>query len=105
MVPPDLPPPQEPLTALEGGLRVAFGPPASPPAAALSVLARMAPDGVDASHVVLLRDEPTGGEPVVNLKLAQAQGRAEGRYQVLGEIARGGVGMVLKGRDVDLGRD
>ena len=28
-----------------------------------------------------------------------------GRYQLIGEIARGGMGAVLKGRDVDLGRD
>jgi serine/threonine-protein kinase len=28
-----------------------------------------------------------------------------GRYQLHGEIARGGIGVVLKGRDVDLGRD
>src|SRR6476646_1362511 len=28
-----------------------------------------------------------------------------GRYQLHGEIARGGMGVVLKGRDVDLGRD
>jgi serine/threonine protein kinase len=28
-----------------------------------------------------------------------------GRYQLYGEIARGGMGVVLKGRDVDLGRD
>ena len=28
-----------------------------------------------------------------------------GRYQLLGEIARGGMGAILKGRDVDLGRD
>src|SRR4030095_12490261 len=27
-----------------------------------------------------------------------------GRYQLHGEIARGGMGVVLKGRDVDLGR-
>ena len=28
-----------------------------------------------------------------------------GRYQLIGEIARGGMGAILKGRDVDLGRD
>ncbi len=28
-----------------------------------------------------------------------------GRYQLHGEIARGGMGVILKGRDVDLGRD
>ena len=28
-----------------------------------------------------------------------------GRYQIFGEIARGGMGAILKGRDRDLGRD
>ena len=30
---------------------------------------------------------------------------AEGRYQLHGEIARGGMGAIIKGRDADLGRD
>ena len=32
-------------------------------------------------------------------------GASLGRYQLQGEIARGGMGAILKGRDVDLGRD
>ena len=28
-----------------------------------------------------------------------------GRYQIFGEIARGGMGAILRGRDRDLGRD
>src|SRR4051812_26793548 len=37
-------------------------------------------------------------------RVAGAGGRA-GRYQIDGEIARGGIGVVLKGRDTDLGRE
>lgn len=56
---------------------------------------------------VLLRDgSPLEERPArtSSEELPIAVGDA-GRYQLHGEIARGGMGVVLKGRDVDLGRD
>src|SRR5262245_30955915 len=69
-----------------------------------SVLARLASSSVPSSPRLLREEKP---EPEIPLQLASAEGRprVEGRYQVLGEIARGGVGVILKGHDVDLGRD
>src|SRR5689334_1096938 len=56
---------------------------------------------------VLLREGPAGTErparspsEVMPVTVGDA-----GRYQLYGEIAHGGMGVVLKGRDVDLGRD
>jgi serine/threonine protein kinase/tetratricopeptide (TPR) repeat protein len=58
---------------------------------------------------VLLRDSDVGGDPGPLVKPGSPEmppaGDRLGRLQLLGEIARGGMGAVLKGRDPDLGRD
>ena len=58
---------------------------------------------------VLLRDSELGSGPGPLVQPGSpempASGDRTGRLQLLGEIARGGMGAVLKGRDPDLGRD
>ena len=57
-------------------------------------------------HVVLRDGSQEGDDPIVRPhSLDIPQRRNEGRYQLQGEIARGGMGAILKGRDNDLGRD
>lgn len=56
---------------------------------------------------VMLRDPPRHEDPLVLADSGEIPRNEKtlGRFQVLGEIARGGMGVVMKGRDSDLGRD
>ena len=56
---------------------------------------------------VLLRDrKSTGRDPIVRPRSKEIPAdHADSRYRLDGEIARGGMGAIIKGRDVDLGRD
>jgi serine/threonine-protein kinase len=81
-------------SSIEKGLRAAYQRRA--PAAAESKPPR-----------VLLREIAAEHAPVLRVPVAGAEGLPPvgPRYHLHGEIARGGIGVVLKGRDVDLGRD
>ena len=56
---------------------------------------------------VLLRDTDVDATSIIRPASAEVPSRPDtvGRYQFFGEIGRGGVGAVLKGRDPDLGRE
>jgi serine/threonine-protein kinase len=73
-----------------------------------SVPARIAGSIGGVPHV-LLRDSDieTGPGPIVKPSSSEMPEPAErpDKYQLFGEISRGGMGAILRGRDVDLGRD
>ena len=51
--------------------------------------------------------EPSDDAPLIRPASAAAHGRPDlsSRYQLVGELARGGMGAIFQGRDLDLGRD
>jgi serine/threonine-protein kinase len=72
-----------------------------------SVLARIAGSAGGVSRI-RLRDpaiEVAAGPILKPSAELPSPGERPGRYQLFGEIARGGMGAVLRGRDVDLGRE
>ncbi len=77
---------------------------------ALSVLARMGETLADIPRVQLRDAEPvTGPGPVVQAHPSSTEmpdpSDRPARLQLLGEVARGGMGVIIRGRDGDLGRD
>jgi len=91
---------------LDDGLRAAFRRPETGTGRDASVVATLE-ETLGVRRRVLLRDVQDDHTVVA---VSAPPGETEpavgaGRYQVMGEIARGGVGVVLRGRDPDLGRD
>ncbi len=86
---------------LDAGLQAGFG---GEPRSVLDVVERTS----GSAPKVLPRDAPSehGGSPMLlRSEDPPALPRWKSNYQVLGEIARGGMGVILKGHDTDLGRD
>jgi serine/threonine protein kinase/Flp pilus assembly protein TadD len=81
-----------PAGSQDAGLAAGFGPPRSSLGAMRPVLLKEA-EG-DSAHVVKPHSDAMPPKEEIG-----------DRYQLQGEIARGGMGAVLRGRDADLGRD
>jgi hypothetical protein len=93
---------------LDAGLAAAFGPDSGPPLPADgSVLKALTGSLAGASRVHLREPDDDPPTPLVRPGSAPAlpPQNPVGRYRIDGEIARGGMGAILKGRDTNLGRD
>ncbi len=92
-----------PVDSLDAGLAAGFGRRVEGPASVLSALR----SALGSLRPVLLKEAQGESALVVKPGSDAMPSKEEtgDRYQLSGEIARGGMGAVLRGRDVDLGRD
>jgi serine/threonine protein kinase len=92
-----------PVDSLDAGLAAGFGRPAQGPTSGRASLR----NSFGTMPPVLLREAEGDSGHVVRPKSDAMPRPAEthSRYQLAGEIARGGMGAVLRGRDVELGRE
>jgi serine/threonine-protein kinase len=94
--------------ALDSVLAAAFGPDSGPPLPASGSVVQALRASLPAVPSVHLREPREEMATPVNLPRSPEMPVPvvpSGRLQLVGEIARGGMGAVFKGRDVDLGRD
>ena len=88
------------VTQLHAGQAVGSEPPARQ-----SIL-KLIEQSVEVPRVVLDSSPGEGHGPIVRATSKEMpKVERDERYQLHGEIARGGMGAILKGRDIDLGRD
>ncbi|MHC4992453.1 MAG: protein kinase domain-containing protein [Planctomycetota bacterium] len=91
---------------LDVGLRAAFGQDEAITVGGATGIIETLERQLGVSSRILLRDEADSEPPILPTGGGDAASGLEvRRYELHGELARGGVGIVLKGRDVDLGRE
>jgi serine/threonine-protein kinase len=90
-----------PPRPLDAALAAAFGPDSGPPLSSAASVVRAL--GADPVQLRTPASEPE--EPVVKPHSDAVPDQLPAGLRIHGEIARGGMGAVLKGRDNDLGRD
>src|SRR4051794_33377350 len=85
----------EPADSLDAGLAAAFGR-VEPPRSSVGAMRPVLLQQVEGDSGQIVKPKTDAMPPLE---------QTGDRYQLAGEIARGGMGAVLRGRDVDLGRD